>query len=625
MNATPPRLGEMIRDWVFTRYGRLGLAGLALISLALAAYWNWDKVSKLPAVKPVLGHFSRGAIPKADPDRFSILVAHLENDTNRDQERLIVEGLKEIRGIQVLTLDRTIPLEGSVPEHQEEQGHTSARDYLKQSGASVLIWGMVLTLDGKTIPKLYWTASRGPQRNPRRYDSALSEAQLRLPVVFWSDLADILRLLVATHRAEFMAGKGHYVDDRLPQFIAKVRNFLQATEDHPTWGLAWLGETRLIFANALTLLGEQTGNTKALEEAVTAYRETLRVWPPDRLPLQRAAIQNNLGNALFRIGELETGTHRLEEAATVYRDALKEWTRDRVPLHWATAQNNLGAALVRLSEREPSTRTLEEAVAAHREALKEWTRDRVPLDWATAQSNLGNALSALGEREGGTRRLEEAVTAYREALKEWTRDRVPLDWAGAQSNLGNTLSVLGEREGGTRRLEEAVTACREALKEWTRDRVPLRWAIANNNLGVALRMLGRRASDTRLLEEAVTAHREALKEWTRDRVPLDWARSQNNLGKSLWIIGQRESATVSLEGAIAAFGSALEILDTLPNPCYARAVRANLQQVQAVLEERRKGSTKELLTANVLALGESRSLPFSSSSQSRTGCGEWKN
>ena len=116
----------------------------------------------------------------------------------------------------------------------------------------------------------------------------------------------------------------------------------------------------------------------------------------------------------FELGERESGTARLEEAVAAYRDALKEWTRERVPLDWAMTQNNLGNALETLGERESGTARLEEAVAAYREALQEWTRERVPLDWAMTQNNLGIALQTLGERESGTARLEEAVAAYRD-------------------------------------------------------------------------------------------------------------------------------------------------------------------------------------------------------------------
>ena len=92
------------------------------------------------------------------------------------------------------------------------------------------------------------------------------------------------------------------------------------------------------------------------------------------------------------LGERESGTARLEEAVAAYRAALEERTRERVPLDWAATQNNLGTALRTLGERESGTARLEEAVAAYRAALEERTRERVPLDWAMTQNNLGNAL-----------------------------------------------------------------------------------------------------------------------------------------------------------------------------------------------------------------------------------------
>jgi hypothetical protein len=95
-----------------------------------------------------------------------------------------------------------------------------------------------------------------------------------------------------------------------------------------------------------------------------------------------------------------------------YRLALQELTRERVPLQWAEAQMNLGNALARLGEREATTARLEEAVSSFRLALLEWTRERVPLQWAQTQMSLGVALSVLGERETGTARLVEAVTAW---------------------------------------------------------------------------------------------------------------------------------------------------------------------------------------------------------------------
>ena len=56
------------------------------------------------------------------------------------------------------------------------------------------------------------------------------------------------------------------------------------------------------------------------------------------------------------------------------RAALEERTRERVPLDWAATQINLGLALQTLGERESGTVRLEAAVAVYRAALEEWTR-----------------------------------------------------------------------------------------------------------------------------------------------------------------------------------------------------------------------------------------------------------
>jgi hypothetical protein len=64
------------------------------------------------------------------------------------------------------------------------------------------------------------------------------------------------------------------------------------------------------------------------------------------------------------LGERKSGTERLAEAVSACRAALEERTRERVPLDWATTQNNLGNALRTLGERESGTERLEEALTA---------------------------------------------------------------------------------------------------------------------------------------------------------------------------------------------------------------------------------------------------------------------
>jgi tetratricopeptide (TPR) repeat protein len=218
------------------------------------------------------------------------------------------------------------------------------------------------------------------------------------------------------------------------------------------------------------------------------------------------------------------------------RAALKGYTRERVPLDWAATQNNLGTALWKLGERESGTAHLTEAVSTYRPALEVWTREGVPLNWALAQNNLGNALAELGKRENGTAHLTEAVSAYRAALDEYTRERVPLDWAVTQNNLGTALEALGERESQAGRLKEAVAVYAELVET-------CRWLYASaesngskSQLAGALGslsfvlLLNRRAGD------ALAAAQEAL---SLDPAPL-WV--ETNRAHALLFLGRSEES-----------------------------------------------------------------------------------
>jgi tetratricopeptide (TPR) repeat protein len=319
-------------------------------------------------------------------------------------------------------------------------------------------------------------------------------------------------------------------------------------------------------------------------DAAARFADAAAVFPPNSdHEDQRIDYLEREADALYRQGDEFGDNAALVSAIAREKRLLELKPRERVPLDWATAQVNLGVALASLGERESGTGKLEEAVAAYREALKERTRERVPIDWARTQANLGTALETLGERESGTGKLEEAVAAYREALKELTRERVPLDWAKAQIGLGKALFRLGERESGTGKLEEAVAAYREALRKYTRARVPLDWATTQNNLGEALQTLGARESGTTRLVEAVAAYRAALEERTQARVPLDWATTQMNLGNALAVLADRQKSSARMEEALACMRNAVEVYQQAGESYRLPAAQRQIKEMETEL------------------------------------------
>ncbi len=297
---------KMSLGWLGRKIGIRGLIiGLIIISL-VSWFWkelkDWDKVSKLPGVSTIVSLISQESLPQADPKSFAVALARLENDKDRQHERLIVEALKELKGIQILRFDRTIKLEGSQPEQSVKAGHEKGRAYLKKTRAHVLIWGTILSRDGKSLPKLYWTTYRDLQRE-RQWGRYQLTDDLNLPDVFWGDLVDILRLLVVTYDAEFHTQEGHFIGDELGLFIEKVRQPVGASQGRPGWNAEARANVRFILANSLLRFGEEVGKNEPLQEAVTAYREVLKEWTPQRVPWGWAMTQNNLGNALQILGE----------------------------------------------------------------------------------------------------------------------------------------------------------------------------------------------------------------------------------------------------------------------------------------------------------------------------------
>jgi tetratricopeptide (TPR) repeat protein len=455
----------------------VGLCGVGFVGAGANAFRLWWK---------------KRQIARASGERLTIILANLVgDDAHASQKEKVRDSLRHYLGasIQILKYPQAFAIAADGHDDAElAKTHKRAQKLLAQQRGDVLIWGRVDPSGGIALHFTGRLCATSETESYRQINE--TERPLELPIKFDRDLGAAIAARVVAVGDALIDRQGCFLNRYADTFAEQIKPLVA----HPkaNWTADARGAVFFAYGVAKDLSGREHPDSAALEEAVAAYRTALEEWTRDRVPLDWAMTQMNLGNTLGKLGERENGTGRLEEAVAAFRAALEERTRDR-PLDWAMTQMNLGNALKTLGARESGTARLEEAVAAYRAALEEMTRDRVPLDWAMTQSNLGAALRTLGERENGTGRLEEAVAAYRAALEEMTRDRVPLAWAMTQSNLGNALSTLGERESGTARLEEAVAAYRAALEEWTRDLVPLQWAMTQNNLGGALKTGSARA------------------------------------------------------------------------------------------------------------------------------------
>jgi hypothetical protein len=170
----------------------------------------------------------------------------------------------------------------------------------------------------------------------------------------------------------------------------------------------------------------------------------------------------------------------LEEVVTTLQEALKEYTRERVPLDWANTQNNLGNTLARLGEREAGTgaqqrermRFVQVAFRFAREAVRVTELMEANPEYAEAKDLIQQARRVLDSAFEDLLRKAQimGLTIFKEALKldpwlwlncekEWGqgpgyRDRVAQwnrEWVGAESrrDLEQELWEVVTREWGT--------------------------------------------------------------------------------------------------------------------------------------------------------------------------------
>jgi tetratricopeptide (TPR) repeat protein len=547
---------QSIFEWLRRRVGTPIAVLLIVVMIVLiggvCAWWNWETLEKAPGVSSIVKSIERRSVSAARGGHLSLAVAHLEYDKEEEEEKVLLDELRRFEGAEIMRVDRVV----SWPEADNEEAAAAkageeARHLLQRTGADVLLWGSVITLDKRRAMRLYWTTAQEfpGLKHTERYETET----IAIPALFWDDLKQVLGLMAQSRIAALTQG-GHYSGDKLAPLIADVRKLLQSKQG--VWGAETESGVRFAFARALAEIGGGWGYADLLQEGIDNYRRVLTTWTRERVPLQWASTQINLGNALRILAEL--------------------------------------------GDEESAIALFQKAVAAFRAALDELTRERAPLLWATAQNDLGTALAALAERESGENRaarLQEAVAAFRAALEELTREQAPILWAIAQNNLGGPLMRLGERESGESglaRLQEAVAAFRAALEELTREQAPILWAKVQMNLSVALTSLGRRESGESglaLLQEAVVASSDALKELTRERVSHDWAMAQGNLGGTLMRLGERESGESGLallQKAVAAFDAALSVFVAEGDTHHAKLARKNRGTAAAILAARRR-------------------------------------
>jgi tetratricopeptide (TPR) repeat protein len=585
----PESLRDFVSQRIVHRFGFKGILALAVVSAAFFSWLNWPSIRELPGISHLVGLASRQSIPQADPRRFSVAVARLDNDPSREHERLIIRLLSDLDGVQIIHIDRTISAGSAIPEEGLRRGRMAAREYLRESNASVLIWGSVLTLGGQSRLDLNLTTTSGASAERRQYTPEAAQ-EFRLPQVFWSDLSQVLQLLILSTSARFEEVDGQSQAPELTLFISRVRNLLRSRSAQLRWNPEALNRTRLILADALWRLARETGDDRAYREAIALNEGALGRISRTSEPREWARFQSTLGALYAELGEGRSGTSEFAKAIASLNLALEVYTLERDPEDWAWAQVVRANTLLTLAERSRDIGQIDGAMEGYRLSLRVYNRRDDPRNWANIQNSMGTGLLARGERNRSRGLVDFAAAArcFRGALEIRTRSSNPREWGQTTLNLGITLLQAGARTENERMTRGAIAAFQDLSQVYSRSSYPMAWANVKNSLGNALSNLGTWRRDTALLDQAVAAYTAALEVRTRDAWPHYWASTQYNLGNALFSLGEIRGDREQMARGAAALRASHRVWREIGDDYRASLAANAFTEAQARLREDRE-------------------------------------
>jgi tetratricopeptide (TPR) repeat protein len=304
--------------------------------------------------------------------------------------------------------------------------------------------------------------------------------------------------------------------------------------------------------------GEYSGDTEALEESLSIFRQRLGACPPNHA--YRATALSQLGMALIIKGERTVDPASLEEAVYLLREAVSLYPSGDILR--ASSLNELGLALLRLFQRNGEAQIIDESIQQLRMALA-LQRSSESASSGGMAANLASALSIKFEQNGDVGALHEAVVLLREAV-----DLSSASSTGGQTlgELGNALAALYREIGGIERLSEVIQCHRQVL-ELRPPGHSLR-ILSLNNLSTCLRLRQEYSNDRQTMKEIFLLEMEAL-ELTPPEHPLH-ATSAANSAQTLQFFS-RMSDSDEVESTLFMIRFHKQALATLPPTSPARA------------------------------------------------------
>jgi hypothetical protein len=264
---------------------------------------------------------ARRDIRRSAGRKIAILLAKIDGDGNDSHRRTLAETIRREFGdaVEMTRWTTALPLIDGHEYDAERGAYATAQRWLREKRCDVLLAGREKGKNaaGETVLSLQFITAEHESEKTGSYK--LSDT-LDLPVGFVSDLGAAIAAHIMMSASVAVQMQGHFL---VPPMRAAADRFGPIIRQlNPAFDSVTRGSLLHSYALICNAIGVQAGSSSELATAVDTYREALKEWTRERVPLDWATTQNNLGTALATLGERESGTARLDEAVEAFREAL---------------------------------------------------------------------------------------------------------------------------------------------------------------------------------------------------------------------------------------------------------------------------------------------------------------
>ena len=467
--ATLPDWLAGLSTFVLRRMGPILTVVVVAVALlanqVIKGWWNWNELLTKPGIAPIFSQLRPP--PRADPTKFAVVIADFDNDESREFRRVVMEGLKEIHGIQLLALEQPIPYAPSDTEDARAARQQITSKFLRQSAAQILIWGTVLRVGDARVLKLFWETEPAV-RAGEPFTRHEFQHSLELPESLRNRLADVLGLIVTRFRCELDASARPIRAQELLGYISRVSRLIDPEDPHPLLDTHQRAQVADAQTDAYLALSNQMRSDLPIVGAMMSLEKLLHHTSQTDTPLDRASLEFDLGACAHVLGVSKAEPLKsvlFEKALMHLHVAQTLYSNEQTLSHWAVTQMLIAFVEHSRANAQPSSPLrlayLSRSVAAAKAALNAHPRTGGLQEarWLTTII-LGCSLMLIGNEQHDAASWREAAAVFTEATAQISIERWPSGWVFAQYDAAALAGLLWQSEHNVADLLDAQTRFR---------------------------------------------------------------------------------------------------------------------------------------------------------------------